>query len=149
MREATVDACDLWSDPRFATPDSRRENDRYLAVTLANAFAAQPASAWEETLAGVDIACPAISQTSLSEFTISSPAMTANGFVDNVVHPLFGPHLRHGPIVTLSRTPGVTGPGSLPGQHTRSVLAELGYSESQIQTLRDQGIVGWSDDTST
>jgi crotonobetainyl-CoA:carnitine CoA-transferase CaiB-like acyl-CoA transferase len=32
------------------------------------------------------------------------------------------------------------------GQHTREILAELGYDETAIDDLRDRGIVSWPDD---
>jgi crotonobetainyl-CoA:carnitine CoA-transferase CaiB-like acyl-CoA transferase len=31
------------------------------------------------------------------------------------------------------------------GQHSREVLAELGYSDAEIQTLRDRGVTLWPD----
>ena len=44
--------------------------------------------------------------------------------------------------VTLSATPGMT-PKRPPllGEHTDAVLAELGYTPSEIIALRDQGVV--------
>jgi crotonobetainyl-CoA:carnitine CoA-transferase CaiB-like acyl-CoA transferase len=69
--------------------------------------------------------------------------MVENGFTVDVEHPLFGSHRRHGPIATLSETPGRPGPGCLVGQHTRAILAELGYSDDQIADLGDRKIVGW------
>ena len=29
------------------------------------------------------------------------------------------------------------------GQHTRSILAELGYRDAEVAQLRAEGIVGW------
>ena len=74
------------------------------------------------------------------------PAMTDNGFVEPVHHPLFGDHPRSGPIVTMSATPGVVGAACLVGQHTKKVLSELGYSDEQLEGLRTRSVVAWPDD---
>jgi len=146
LRQATGGRCDLAADARFADADARRRHDADLADAIGRVLATRSAGDWEKRLGAQDVACPEVSQLSLSEFTIRSPAMTANGFVEDVDHPLFGRHLRHGPMVTLSRTPGRGGPGSLPGQHTRQVLGELGYSETEMAALRAMGVIGWPDD---
>jgi crotonobetainyl-CoA:carnitine CoA-transferase CaiB-like acyl-CoA transferase len=90
-----------------------------------------------------DVACVEVSDGPFSEFTINDPTMVDNGFTAEVDHPMFGRHRRHGPIVTLSETPGSVGPGCLVGQHTRQILGELGYTEDQMADLRQRGIVGW------
>ena len=108
-------------------------------------FASRDAADWERLLVPYDVACVEVSRTPLSEFTISNPAMVDNGFVAEVDHPMFGRHLRHGPIVTLSKTPGVAGPGCLVGEHTRKILGDLGYAEEQIDDLGRRGVVAWAD----
>ncbi len=46
------------------------------------------------------------------------------------------------PAPRLSRTPGQIGPGSgHRGAHTRSVLREMGYSESKIDALRREAVI--------
>ena len=56
-------------------------------------------------------------------------------FVDEVEHPIYGSHPRLGPLVHFSRTPGVSRAGCTIGQHTRSVLEEIGYSNDRIEAL--------------
>ena len=143
LRAATGGACDLAGDGRFGDAEQRRRGDKDLADLLAATLATRPATEWEATLIANDVACVEISQQSPSEFTIVNPAMTDNGFVTRVEHPVFGPHIRHGPMVTLSRTPGHGGPGSMPGQHTRKVLAELGYTDDEMTALRADKIINW------
>ena len=140
-----VAGVDLSADERFATPEGRAVQAEALATVLGDVFATRSAAEWESLLAPYDVACVEVSQVPLSEFTISSPVMTENGFVEPVHHALFGDHLRHGPIVTLSATPGVVGPGCLIGEHTRAVLGELGYSDDELADLRARGIVAWPD----
>ncbi|HEY3674101.1 MAG TPA: CoA transferase, partial [Acidimicrobiia bacterium] len=45
-----------------------------------------------------------------------------------------------------SDTPGrIAGPPPLLGQHSREVLAELGYSDAEVEYLRDRGVTLWPD----
>jgi crotonobetainyl-CoA:carnitine CoA-transferase CaiB-like acyl-CoA transferase len=134
----------LANDPRFDTEEARLEHAQELGLELASIFADRGASDWETLLLPRNVACVAV-ESEFSEFTIADPTMVGNGFVAEVDHPLFGRHQRHGPIVTLSATPGTPGPGCLVGQHTRSILAELGYTDEQAKDLRQRGIVAWTD----
>jgi crotonobetainyl-CoA:carnitine CoA-transferase CaiB-like acyl-CoA transferase len=134
---------DLQRDPRFATGADRLANAPQLASALATIFAARAAADWEQLLVPEGVACVHVNQGPFSEFTISDPTMVENGFTTEVEHPLFGRHHRHGPIVTLSDTPGSPGPGPLVGQHTRQILGELGYSNEEVDELRRRDIVSW------
>jgi crotonobetainyl-CoA:carnitine CoA-transferase CaiB-like acyl-CoA transferase len=145
LQESTGDSSLLFDDHRFASTASRRAHDQELAGVLTKVFATRGAAEWESILTRHDVAGVEVSRRSLSEFTISSPTVIENGFVAGVEHPRFGPHRRHGPMVTLSRTPGTVGAGSLVGQHTRKVLAELGYREADMASLRAKGIIDWPD----
>jgi crotonobetainyl-CoA:carnitine CoA-transferase CaiB-like acyl-CoA transferase len=131
----------IGDDPRFSSSQDRIAHDSELAQAISAVLARRPASDWESTLSGQDVTCVEVSRGSFSEFTISSPTVRDNEFVAEVVHPLFGSHLRHGPMATFSATPGSPGPGCLVGQHTRAVLLELGYTDDQIADLQTNGVV--------
>jgi len=133
----------LSADARFGSVEARAAHGAELAAELAAVFATRQAAEWEQVLTARGVACVEVSQRPLSDFTISDPSTVANGFISEVEHPLFGRHYRHGPIVTLSATPGTAGPGCLVGQHTRPILAELGYSDEEVEALRRDGIVAW------
>jgi crotonobetainyl-CoA:carnitine CoA-transferase CaiB-like acyl-CoA transferase len=133
----------LGADPRFTTAAGRATHGPELAAALAAVFSSRPAADWEARLVPHDVACVEVSQGPFSEFTINDPTMVDNGFVAEVEHPLFGRHRRHGPIVTMTSTPGKPGPGCLVGQHTRLILGELGYTNDQMAELRDRHIVAW------
>ena len=133
----------LTDDPRFATPVDRAANDGLLAEALGGVLASLPAAEWEQQLLARGVTCVEVSEVPLSQFDISSPTAVDNGFVAEVDHHVFGRYVRHGPMVTLSATPGQAGPAAMVGQHTRSILAELGYSDAEVAQLRAEGIVGW------
>jgi crotonobetainyl-CoA:carnitine CoA-transferase CaiB-like acyl-CoA transferase len=134
-------AFDIGDDPRFSSSQDRTAHDSELAQVIGAVLTGRPASDWESTLSAQDVTCVEVSRGSFSEFTISSQTVRDNDFVAEVVHPLFGPHLRHGPVAKLSATPGSPGPGCLVGQHTRAVLLELGYTDDQIADLQTRGVV--------
>jgi crotonobetainyl-CoA:carnitine CoA-transferase CaiB-like acyl-CoA transferase len=61
--------------------------------------------------------------------------------VVEVEHPLWDAHPRLAPAVRLSRSRTVAPAGCLCGQHTHELLLEFGYSESEIDHMRKEGIV--------
>jgi crotonobetainyl-CoA:carnitine CoA-transferase CaiB-like acyl-CoA transferase len=132
---------DLTADERFASEVARREHDDELVAVLADVFATDAAAMWEKRLTGAGVACVEAFGASHSEFTCTDPVLRETGLVVEVDHPLFGPILRAGPPVGLSETPGRVAPGCLVGQHTESILAELGYAPERIDDLRATGTV--------
>jgi hypothetical protein len=74
-------------------------------------------------------------------FWDSDPHVLANGFAREVEHPRWGPHWRHGPLVTFSDTPERLGAGVLASQHTNQLLRKLGYTMKEIIALRAAGAV--------
>ncbi len=76
----------------------------------------------------------------------TQPDLVAAGLVADYEHPTYGRFRQFGELVHLSDTPGrIAGPPPLLGQHSREVLADLGYSDAEIQTLRDRGVTLWPD----
>jgi crotonobetainyl-CoA:carnitine CoA-transferase CaiB-like acyl-CoA transferase len=74
----------------------------------------------------------------------TQPDVVAAGLVAEYQHPTYGRFRQFGHLVHLSETPGrIAGPPPLLGQHSREVLAELGYSDAEMQALRDHGVTLW------
>ena len=60
--------------------------------------------------------------------------------VVDIEHPIGGTQTVAGPILEMSATPAAArGPSPTTGQHTREVLAELGFAEGEVTALLGQG----------
>jgi formyl-CoA transferase len=68
------------------------------------------------------------------------PQLIARGFLREIDHPQFG-RIRFPVGATASRLGTELTPAPRLGQHTQSVLTELGYSKREVQALRESGVV--------
>ena len=139
-----VNRPDLLTDRRFATAHARTTNDVELATEIEEIFAARTADVWEQLLTAADVACVR-ADIDTGAFLEQHPQAAANRMAVEVESPRFGKYLRHGAILDFLGAPAELEHGSLPGEHTVSVMRELGYSESQIGELRARRIINWED----
>jgi crotonobetainyl-CoA:carnitine CoA-transferase CaiB-like acyl-CoA transferase len=117
------------------------DDDDALVAALGEIFASRKAEEWEELLVTAGVACVAAFGASHSEFTCTDPVLRETGLVVEVEHPRFGSILRAAPPVVLSETPGRVAPSCLLGEHTESILAELGYAPAEIDELVERRVV--------
>jgi crotonobetainyl-CoA:carnitine CoA-transferase CaiB-like acyl-CoA transferase len=141
FEELSANGRSLLSDARFAGGRGRAEHDAEIRVLLEFLFKTRTADEWEELFVERKVPCVKVEARVPALFCIDDPIMLENGYVDEVDHPLFGVHPRMGPVVQLSLTPGESRPGCLNGQHTESILTELGYSLDSIAELERKKIV--------
>jgi crotonobetainyl-CoA:carnitine CoA-transferase CaiB-like acyl-CoA transferase len=132
-------------DARFADAPARAANAEALTDVLAAFLVTHTAHNAFEVLDGagvpVEIADPDGGRT-----WFDRPDLVAAGLVADYEHPQYGRFRQFGHLVHLSDTPGrIAGPPPLLGQHSREVLAELGYSPEQIGQLRERGVTRWPD----
>jgi crotonobetainyl-CoA:carnitine CoA-transferase CaiB-like acyl-CoA transferase len=139
---AAIARPDLAGDPRFATASARAESDAALGAELARLFATRPADAWETSLGAARVGCVRADGPTPGPFFAHDPHVRENGFTPGCVHARFGPYRRWGPLVSVGGLAPAYGPGSLAGDHTDALLAELGYSAGDVERLRKSGIVG-------
>ncbi len=119
-----------------------RADDAALVATLTSVFTALPAAAWEALLVAVDVACVEVATGTVERIVTRPTGLGADhGILTTVEHPTFGEHTRLKPMVSFSRSAGVARPAALPGTHTRSVLAGLGYDADRIADLETRRII--------
>ena len=131
-----IEQSELIDDPRFATGADRIANREALRDAIAKALAAKGASEWERRLSTAGV--PAASVASVPE-VVADPHVAhrellveLSGGGPTVLNPAFRANRGGGRVTT---------PPPEVGQHTRSILSELGYSDSEIERLAQQGVV--------
>jgi crotonobetainyl-CoA:carnitine CoA-transferase CaiB-like acyl-CoA transferase len=138
---------DLLADPSFATKAARQENRQALETILDEVFASRTAEQWETSLLAVEVGCVRADVMSNFEFLYNDPQAQAIGMMTTAEHPTFGgTYRRHAPVIRFSETPGLAPPFCEMGEHTRKILAELGYQESEMVALKDAEVVAWPAD---
>lgn len=133
---------DLLDDERFATMRSRHEHGEALAAVLEPRFRTRTAVSWSLALddAGVPNEIPFDPKG--GELALYDADNVACGLTAEYEHPVLGRLRQFGQLVDFSETPGhVAGPPPLAGQHTREIMRWLGYDDSRIDVLRDEGVV--------
>jgi len=69
------------------------------------------------------------------------------GLVTEYEHPTLGRMRQFGETVHFAGTPGqIAGPPPRVGEHSREILAELGLDDSEIDDLKERGVVTWPDE---
>jgi len=138
----------LAKEARFADASARGRNAAALAQLLEQAFKSRTAEAW---LAALDAArVPAeISKVHYGYDGVDlpkSPEARENGWVAEYPHAAYGKMWQTGIGSRLSKTPGqaVLAPPIL-GQHTREIMASIGYSQSAIADLKGRGVIKWTE----
>jgi crotonobetainyl-CoA:carnitine CoA-transferase CaiB-like acyl-CoA transferase len=141
----TIERRDLLEDPRFATPEDRKEHDGALTEELGKIFATREPLEWEHLLTSADVTCVKAEDSGPYQFLSEDPHVEENGYLTEVESLRFGNFLRYSPIVRFSHTTPKVGPGPLRGQHNEAVLLELGYRDEQIKEMEERGIIGHED----
>lgn len=116
--------------------DERRET---LLKTLDHLFATGPRDKWVKILRDADIVAAPIN--TLLE-AASDPDVLANGYITEVEYPKYGKKLKvHGSPWQFSETPAKIGVAPALGEHNEAVLQEIGYTDADIQRLRDSKVI--------
>ncbi|HVL54209.1 MAG TPA: CaiB/BaiF CoA-transferase family protein, partial [Vitreimonas sp.] len=134
-----LDRPHLAGDPRFATNGARVEHRALLRPILADALATRTSAAWLAALAAADVPSGAINDV-LAAF--STPQALARGMRLPLEHPQLGPVDQVAPAITLdSMRATIRSAPPLLGEHTDEVLAELGFTTSDVAGLRSSATV--------
>ncbi len=132
---AVLERPELAAEERFASADGRREHDAELVLILEPIFAARPAREWFDLLDSRGVPCE-ISSPTFSQELFDDPEIIRKQWVTAYNRAQIGRLEEHGLGFDFSETPGkIWGPAPLCGQHTREILAELGYAGAEIDDL--------------
>jgi crotonobetainyl-CoA:carnitine CoA-transferase CaiB-like acyl-CoA transferase len=129
------------ADPRFVTAGARRTHDAELATAIATVLAQRGAHGWEQLFRGHGV--PAVRAFE----QVQDVWFEEQGLLCEASHPVFGEYWRPPVKVTLDSAPARLGPAAAVGEHTRPVLAELGYSDADVDRLCRAGVVAcWTEE---
>ena len=125
---------DLAADPRFEKNQGRVANRAELEGILEKTIGALDREPLLKRLEEADV--PATPVNTVDQ-VMNDPQTAERGIVQRVLHPKLGEIPIVGTPLHFSRmSPGVRTAAPLRGEHTDTVLADLGYTPDQIKSLR-------------
>jgi crotonobetainyl-CoA:carnitine CoA-transferase CaiB-like acyl-CoA transferase len=135
-----ANAKDLIENPDFATVVARARNRPALNAHLGEIIRRHPNAYWVELLNKVGVPCGPINTI---DQTFADPQVQYLGIAKPVGHPKLGPQKVVGQPIHLSGypQPDELRPTPDQGEHTDTVLRDLGYDAAVIAGLRQRGVV--------
>jgi itaconate CoA-transferase len=128
---------DLAVDPRFSSSPARLENRQALHAEIDRVFSQLTSDQVVERLEAADIANARLN--TMEEFW-RHPQLAARGHWAEVGSPTGGLAMLKPPFNLDAMEPRMDPVPAL-GEHTGSVLRELGYADSEVERLRREGVV--------
>ncbi len=128
-----LDKPEWLDDPRFKTPALRGKHINERLMMTQEVLLTRPAEEWLERLTAAGVPCaPVLTRSEM----IRDPQVQALGIVVETEHPGAGLLRQARPAARFSGTPAeIRHGGPALGQHSDSILKELGYSLADIQAL--------------
>jgi len=122
-----------------------RDGDGGLESTIAELLRSRPAAEWERLAREHDVPLAAVEQRDPGRYCLEDDDMRAQGYVVPTASQAYGEYWRHGSLQQFSAHELSVGPWEPVGGHTRSILAELGYADAEVERLIADGVVeAWS-----
>lgn len=124
---------ELGSDARFATNPDRIRNREQLIPLLQQRFDSLPSSTWLERLTAADI--PAAPIQTVGD-ALRDPQALSRGLIVEIEHPtLHTARSIANPIRSQAQPVLYRLPPPLLGEHTAQILRELGFAESELESV--------------
>jgi itaconate CoA-transferase len=132
-----IERVDLLEDPRFRSPELRRQNRTALEESIEGIFRQRPHDAWLRRLA--DARLPHGRVNGIAE-VLAHPQVSARHFVREVESPV-GPIPVVGSPLRLSDSGQPSGRIPALGEDTEPLLRELGYVDADVARLRGDSVI--------
>ncbi len=129
---------DLRDDPRFADHASRGKNSAECVATLDEIFASKTFAQWKELLRGLDAPWAPVQAV---EELLTDPQVIANGYIGEVTTEDGETYRLPTVPVQFDEQPPALRPAPEHGQHTETILLELGYDWEDIAGLQEANVI--------
>jgi crotonobetainyl-CoA:carnitine CoA-transferase CaiB-like acyl-CoA transferase len=135
-----LDHPDWLVDPRFNAPAARDRHVNDRLVMTQEVLRTRTTAQWMERLEKHDVPCaPALTRSQV----LNHPQIIASGTLIEIDHPISGRLRQARPPASFERTPASIRFGAPRlGEHTDEILLEIGYTSTQIESLRGAGVIG-------
>jgi formyl-CoA transferase len=133
-----IGRADLIGDARYETGEARWRHKAEVDALVEAWTSARTKHEAMKILAEAGVPCGACLDTGE---VLTDPHLKARDMIVEVEHPERGRYLTVGNPVKLSASPTKITPAPLLGEHRREILAELGYSAADIESLEASGAI--------
>jgi crotonobetainyl-CoA:carnitine CoA-transferase CaiB-like acyl-CoA transferase len=135
----TMGRPDWKDDPRYATAPARSENRHPLNAEIEAITMTASTADWIDRFNAAGV--PAGEINDISQ-VFANPQVRHLGLAQPVISQERGETELVGQPIIMSRTPShIATPPPLAGQHTAEILAEVGYSEAEIASMKAAGAI--------
>ena len=129
----------LAEDPRFNTPGGRAVNATERILLMAEIIKKRPTAEWLQRLDANDVpSAPVLRRNEV----IANQQVLARELIVELDHPDIGLVRQPKPAARFDRTPArIQGPAPRIGEHSATILAELGFEAAELERLATEKIV--------
>ena len=122
-------------DPRFKTPGKRAANAAERITLVGEILATGQSQDWLDRLDAADVPCAPVLRRG---DVMHNPQVVNNRMIEEFDQPMLGRVRQPRPAARFDATPArIGGPAPAIGEHTDSILTELGYSAQEIDALKN------------